>query len=317
MTRIMKQNLFPIAALCLLAACGQDDITGGNDTPCGEKALHVVSVYTGAPSTEASSRVSSSTVLKGGSMGIFRAADSGADAVYPTECTNMRYTFMSTSGRNGWYPDATDQTVYLAGKNVNVCAYYPYNPANTDKTAIPIASFGNAHRTGENPVVSEDVYYTTMELNASRPDVSFVLRHAMASMEFQFSHEAGTLFEVQAITIKDANLPASATVDITNGTYENRTLFADGKFHYEVYYSADAMLVPFTVSEAGIELSFEVKDINTCKATLPKSLFTDGEIKGGYRYVVDVRLNPMEITKVEIVPWDPVTVEDGSNPFPI
>lgn len=313
----MKQklnNYLMIAAAALLGGCVQEENPqpGGTDGNGHELLVEEVRTESGTGGT-----TRATTALTSGSIGVFRAKDTGASPAYPAECNNYQYTCNS-----GWKPANAANTVYLTGKDIDVCAYYPYHSdaAYVDKTAIPLTS---GRYIGTNDI--NDICYAknrTVNASGGGRSTTFTMTHAMALMEFVLYGEAGAAsLTVANVTITHASLVGSTTLNITNGTYAAGSV--SGSLAYDLSLpvsgttaTTSALLVPFNLNSTELKAAFTVTGVNTSSVTIPAAFF-GGKLEAGKRYRVKIALNGMEVTGVEVEDWTAMDINNGGNPFPI
>ena len=207
----MKQGinkyLIMAATAGLLASCAGEDSLRQDDP--GRLLVKEV-----LADDAAGNAIRAVSALTAGTIGIFRAGDTGATPTYPTECNNYPYAYAT----DGWKPVNVAQTIYLTGKDIGVCAYYPYqdDPAYADKTALPLTS-GRYEGTD---AVNDICYAGNQIVNATtaKRSVSFTMSHAMALLELVFYREAGaTTVAVNGVSL--GPVCSSATLNITTGVY--------------------------------------------------------------------------------------------------
>lgn len=240
-----KKNIYTLftavvllATSLLLASCSQDELPGTGCTggvPHGISALHIASASLQAPEVQpdtrsaanrstagttrnaATTRAAASASLTTGSIGIFRSQGTS----YTETQDNKQYTYDATNGN--WQPSTAADTVYLMANDVDVCAYYPYNSTYTDKTALPLASAKYAGTvddlTKHDP--ADICFATNRTMNGANVTTAFEMQHAMAMVQLSFvrlNYESDAC-NLTSISIKNAGLISTATLDITDGTY--------------------------------------------------------------------------------------------------
>lgn len=314
----MKQklnNYLMIAAAALLGGCAQEENPQPGGTDGNGHALLVEEVRMES-GTGGATRAT--TALTAGTIGVFRAKDTGASSAYPQECNNYQYTYSS-----GWKPRSAGNTVYLTGKDIEVCAYFYYRP-NVVKTAVPLTSgrYTTGQDTGADDV--DDFCYAknrTVNASSGGRSTTFIMSHAMAWMEFVLYGEAGTTsLTVTNVTITHESLVSSTTLNITNGVYATGSV--SGSLSYDPLLTisnatetTSALLIPFNLGGIGLQVTFTT-DVNTSSVTIPAAFF-GGKLEAGKRYRVKIALNGMEVTGVEVEDWTAMDINNGGNPFPI
>ena len=337
----LKQNLHTtyaalLATALLLASCSQDELPGTGDThaPHGISALHIASASLQVPEAQpgtrsaatrnaTTTRATASASLTAGSIGIFRSQGTG----YTETQDNKQYTYDATNGK--WQPAAAANTVYLMANDVDVCAYYPYNSAYTDKTKLPLASAKYAGTvddlTKHDP--ADLCYATNRTMNGANVTTIFEMQHAMAMVQLSFVrlNYASDACNLTSISIKNAELISTATLDITNGTYttvKNDAVewtpgTADPATGIQVPASGvsditTALLVPCTLDAAGsTTFTFTVDglpmSVKVPAAKLPA--FKAGKI---HKLKFTIHAASVSLTTVSVIDWVPAWAENDN-----
>lgn len=318
-----KYLLITLTASVMLASCEREE--GG--VPNEPANLLVKEVRTGSE-TGSATRAAAIIPLTSGSIGVFRTKDTGASPVYPTECNNYKYTYNS-----GWKPADAANTIYLTGKDIDVCAYYPYNSdaVYADKTALPLTSAW--YRSDDTP--SKDLCYAinrTVNATAAKRSVSFTMKHAMALLELVFYFDAGSgVLNIAKITISNPALVGSAKLDITTGTQKGDVISGSLTTSESKYLPSEnatttvsALLVPFDMGGNGLKLEIarlfvipgSSSTTHTSSVTIPAALF-GGKLEAGKRYRVKIAANGMVVTEVRELVWTANDIGTSGNPYPI
>lgn len=323
------RRFFPVAfglALGLLAVmasgCSVDDVP--QHAPGGpQNALHVASAaFRSEDETQTKNATRAPigyTALTAGSMGIFRSQGDG----YTSALANKRYAY---GAANGWQPFTAADTVFLNAGDAEVCAYYPYNAAYTGKTAIPLVP---GKYTGTSAVhdAHDLCYAVNRTMNSYYRVTKFAMERAMALVDFVIRKDAGftSNLAITAITLKNAALPASSTLDITSGTYGtpvkdsvtyNPGADASGLTVSTTAITSSVLLVPFTPDASGLTVTFTINGTQK-KVNLPLS--SVASLEAGKRYSIAITITPvsMLVTGVDRLPWDEVGVGgDGYTWYP-
>ncbi len=116
-------------AACRLLAERQPAVVGAPSLQ-GNASLHISAATLQVSQERSVSRAVTSDALTAGSIGVFRSQGTG----YAEAQDNKEYSYVS----GVWQPKVPAQTVHLMANDARVCAYYPYNAAYTNKTAIPL-----------------------------------------------------------------------------------------------------------------------------------------------------------------------------------
>ncbi len=213
--------LLLMALTTLMAGCdGEDNALRQEE---GEP-LSVAFVSTGAEvvvsglsSRASSAALRSITELTSGSIGVYRLSTTNYTAQ-----SNVEYTYSS-----GW---STTLPIYLYSETASICAYYPYSATIEDDpttsgtveangpTAIPLTA--QLYSTA-----ADLCYATSLAPSSASPSVSFTMNRAYAKMTFTITHDAsysGTC-AVTGITIANAGIRSSNTLDIATGSYGSTT----------------------------------------------------------------------------------------------
>lgn len=300
----------------LLASCSQDNILPeANRTDI--TALHITAATLQAPQPQAATRTTTAS-LTGGSIGVFRSQGDG----YSEARDNCQYTYNETAG---WQPGMADQTVYLMANDAGVCAYYPYSSANTNKTAIPLAS-------GKYKGVADDLarhdpadlcYAAPRMMNGAHPSISFEMNHAMSMIQVRLRRsDLGTaLRRLTSISISNLQLIKTGTVNITTGIYrDNNQSPGGGDRSLEwvpgstepaagidlpaatTSQATSALLVPCTLDAAGTTFRFTV-DGKSMSVKVPVTLlpaFRAGKI---HSLIFDLKATSVSLEQVSILDW--------------
>lgn len=317
-----KYLLITLTASVMLASCDCEE--GG--VPNEPASLLVKEVRAGSE-TGSATRAATTTTLTSGSIGVFRAKDTGASPVYPTECNNYEYAYNS-----GWKPADATKTIYLTGKDINVCAYYPYNSdaAYADKTALPLTS--TWYKSDDTP--SKDLCYATdqsVNATAAKRSVSFTMKHAMALLELVFYFDAGSgVLNINEIKVSNPALVGLAKFDIATGTQKENvisgSLTSESKYlpSEDATTTVSALLVPFDMGGSGLKLEIarffvipgNSTTTHTSSVTIPATLF-GGKLEAGKRYRVKIAANGMVVTEVRALEWTANDIGSSGNPYPI
>lgn len=316
--RYLKQSLtisIGSLAVLLLASCSQDNsLPVGNGA--GVAALRITATTLQASQEQPATRVTASP-LTAGSIGVFRSQGDG----YSEARNNCQYTYTAS---NGWQPGAADQTVYLMANDAAVCAYYPYNAAYTDNTAIPLASgkyMGTADDlTRHDP--ADLCYAAPRMMSGANPAIRFKMNHAMAMVQVRLRRsDIGTSpRRLTSVSISNLQLIKTGTVNITAGTYrdDNQSPGGDRSLAWTPGTTApatgidlpaaatseatSALLVPCTLDAAGITFTFTV-DRKTMSIEVPVSLLPAFEAGKIHSLVFDLKATSVSLAQVSILDW--------------
>ena len=198
----------------------------------------------------------STTTITSGELGLFLLGDNGYSAQ-----KNIEYYY--SSGWNALNP------IYLGTQTASVCAYYPYddNGGNsgirnsTDPTSVTLIS--------KQYSPNRDLCYSTKvsTLNKFNPSVAFTMNHAYAKLTINITNNMSTSCHLTQISIANAGILATTTLDMTTGTYALKgtpgTVAINlGDFFVSGFTDTESMLmVPVTSPMTGyIVFTFTIND---------------------------------------------------------
>lgn len=174
--KIMKHLLWILVGGILLSSCSDDREM--DDGRWKASALRVpLEVSSAVIKQEVVTRLAPDPVaLTKGAIGIFLSGTEAGSGYKVID--NRKYVYNGSD----WGPPTANDTIYLVGNDADVCAYYPYKDAYTDKTVIPLQS--------QDYVETEDIYYAlnTM-INGFTPAITFSMVHAYSLVELKISRE--------------------------------------------------------------------------------------------------------------------------------
>lgn len=308
-----------ICSALLFVACSQfDNLPSGDEKNSAAErliALKISSTTLKIPQEQSLSR--STSTLTFGSIGIFRSQGTG----YSGTQDNKQYTAIREVGI--FNPNTPDQTVFLMAKNAEVCAYYPYNKDYNNKTAIPLVSlkYWNKDASGNIMPVPEDLCYASnRSINGGNPSVQFEMRHAMSLVEIKLrnsDYEENSKV-LTSVSIENPELPSTATLDITKGSYviltKKKITWVPGRSNE--YNPSDpfilplagnsaptsALLIPCTLDAVGTTFNFIVDGL-MMKITVPTSLLPKFEAGKIHQLVFDIRRTTINLVGVNIIDW--------------
>lgn len=323
-----------LLAILSLAACTQDELPGDNPANGDgtSVALHITVAKLKTPEAQPVSRAVATDVLTTGSIGLFRSKGTG----YAETQDNKKYTY---DAMKGWQPAAVADTVYLMANDADVCAYYPYNSAYTDKTAIPLAS-GKYVGTSDDLTKHDSAdlcYAANRAMNGATASTELVMQHAMALVQLTFEryNYASTACNLTSVSIKNKELISTSTINITDGTYGTAPVKAALKWTPGEGASAtgiqvpqtgsvstSALLVPCTLDAAGsTTFSFTV-DGQTMSAKVSAARLAALEAGKIHKLKFLVHAASITLSEVSIVDWwrewdtaNEPTVEAGTKDY--
>lgn len=305
----MKRTITLIMTALLLGACSQDtSLPSDGPLADGATPLQVDDIVLEA---SVPTRAATTLATDNATIGTFCSKEAGYDAVQ----ANIPYMYSTATSK--WAPKVSDAALWLLAYNANVCAYYPYNAAYTNNTAIPLATAVYA--------TAGDICFApnrVMNGTPSKSKTTFAMQRAMAMIVFTLKkgNYPGTC-KVTGITLSNTNLPATGTINITaagntavtvtkaNLTYTplstgDMTVTTTGQAAQSV------LVVPFTLS-GNFTVTLTV-DGKTMKIELPATTFTGSKIEAGKRYLLTLKLNgtALDVTNVSIENWTDVPMTD-------
>lgn len=273
------------APLIIASAALQAGVEPGSETRTGTAA-----------EPGASTRTAGYTPLTSGSIGVFMSNSAGASG--NTEKANARYNY----GTPQWVPAAdADYLALEAEGDVDVCAYYPYNAATTDKTQVDVSAKLLAD--GEQTLA----YATNATKSQADRRVAFSMKQACARLTVNFTR--GNLKDdctLSAFSLVHAGLVSRSKLNIATGTATNITA-TGGRITFtndialakSGTATRDIALPPATLT-GGLRIEATLKEYGdkTVGVTLP----TITALARGTRYSVNLTMNAtdIEVTSVQI-----------------
>lgn len=291
----LKKNMKKIAilflpALILLASCNNQVEPGSVDTPAsGDTHLAVSSVALSGVETRAT------TAQNSGSIGVFRTTAGGYTAL-----NNVQYTYSS-----GW---STASPIYLNRAAASVCGYFPYGAAGITTSTNPTA----VTLTSKPYVATEDLCYSTLvnTPTSASPGVAFTMNHAYAKLAFNITRSANypNNCNITNISIANAGIKTSNTLNMTNGTYGTGTaatvIYNPGIASIAAGGSAtsEVLMVPVTTPMTGnLNINFT---IDGTVFTASFSSLTTLAPGSNYKINITVQATALAVTGVDIAPWN-------------
>lgn len=298
----MKNILILVLTAVLLFGCSKNDvlIDNGMLTPLSVSSASLSAVVTrDAPAAIAT-----------GSIGLFLQENTayGYAALNDVEYAN--------TNNSGWIAKST--IIYLNSNPATVCAYYPLAAAGINANTNP----ANVTLTSKLYAAGEDLCYVAnnvTKLNNTAPSVSFTMSHAYSQITFNITKDVTYtgLAAIGPITISNAGIKISNTLDITTGTYGTGTA---GSVTYDPAItsittgtpaSTSVLMVPVPTAMTGdVVLSFTV-DGNVLSTTLPTSSLATLAAGSNYSIAVLLKGAALLITSVTATNWLPVPVSGG------
>lgn len=301
--------------LLLLGGCAQEaePIPAEGNRPEGATPLLVENAVL---ESGVVTRTTTTLITSGVQIGIFRTVGTGYTGVQ----NNIPYKYSSSA----WAPISSTNPVWLLPADVEVCAYYPYNSAYTDKTAIPLATAVYT--------TAGDICFAgnrTMNGTPSMKSTVFAMKRVMAKMRFTLKKGdyPGTC-SVSNIKLENSKLPTKGTVNITDIDNEAIITETGGTFDYAPSTSGgsvsataagvairEVLLLPFGFDTDGKLTVTLTVDTKAMQLDLPAATFTGSKIEAGKFYQLTVKLNgtKLEVTGVTIEEWDNISLSDSGG----
>ena len=293
----MKQKNLIAIATCfalLLAGCSKEEPGGGTTPHTGDGVQFEVAmevVHTARLTTDADLN---STWTDGDKIGIY-AVKSGQSL---TASGNYVDNACLTLTAGSW---TLDQTIYYPlGSDLDFYAYYPYNAALSDATAIPLSTLADQSTSGNFDL--SDFMLAVATAQASKK-VSLTFSHAMALVEVRtdrvdpvFAFREGA-FRVTLNGVGTSGTLNLGTQAVTAGTANSsvtmyRVPTADGSWVFRA-------MVPAQTKAAGT--LFHFAQYSATKADLPEINFLYGNAA------------PVTLTAGDAAVWD-ITLDYGLDP---
>lgn len=206
MTEMKKYNHYTFRqllaySLIFLSACSADktgEVTGEIDTT--ERPLTIAARM----ETEVTTRTTTVTTIKDGSIGVFRTTTNGYDAL-----NNIPYTWNAYEER--WISaDVTDKTktVYVDYRDADIYAYYPYDPFQTGSTfALSMKRY----------TPESAIFYAQMQqVNNRTGSVTFAMKPGYSRITFRVLNRNLSNCIIQKFKIDfDSNVNTTGSIDIS------------------------------------------------------------------------------------------------------
>lgn len=288
-----KINILLLSSITavLLAACSpqQDEVPGNATATLGVSSVQVV---TGSVATRADTKSITSGKLWVGIRASTSASNLGDDNVYVAR-QGLIYEYRDSK----WTcPNVVLLTPYI----ISLYAYYPqegYTIDANDAITLEPAIFSD----------QKDLRYARKSfnnVNINDPDAIFELTHAYARIKLSISPstEFSGTGKITAFTLKAAK--TGETVIINQPLNINQNPSSPGNssidgFTFPVTTTVDAahkpntdcdvLFPPQTLPDGGLQVSLTIDGVSR-SATIPKSDFSDGELKENNQYTVHLEI---------------------------
>ena len=305
----MKPFIIAALSLTLLMGCGNDDFPA--EEP--KVPLEITSAFV---TGDVQTRAVTPELLTSGSIGVFLEGRSGTG--YDKK-DNIQYDY-----NVGWKPKT--ETIYLGGEDADVCAYKKTTKLDLSaKEAVPLVS--------QIYDAEIDLVYAanqTVNGTSARKSVEFTMGHAYSQIEFVFSREDyPNTCKVTEITVKNANIIKTATLNLATGGYtpvtvEKVSYWTNVAKHEDGIavpesgtVKSNVLMIPCTLANAGgtgvtLELTVDGKLM-----TVPIAHDKLGALTAGVIHQISLKLKgtALEIS-VKDTPWDNQPVDGEYNPEP-
>lgn len=323
----MKKNLLYVSAVCtLLCSCSNNDNPVNTDNG-SLKALAVASASMDAFATRAVTELTTD----GAGIGMFLKDD--ATNGYAAQA-NVQYVYTAANTPKWGGATALD-AIYLNNNDAQVCAYYPYDVAVTDASAVALTSQENLIDGSKDLSYS---IYNIAALNNTANEIALTMNHAYSKITFSITRDESytsaceiTNVKIEDATVADSKIISSSSLNITDATYNATPTLGAVTFAVDantaVYDGiADAttptpedvsvLMVPVAALDDATKISFTV-DGNVMSTTLDTSAAT-GVLKAlaagtNYKINVTIKGKGLQITQVDITDW--VDNTDLSTPL--
>lgn len=307
----MKTKFIHTALLiCLLTSCTQGaDLTVETDNSAVPLTIASSSIQTSA-STRA---VDGYQALTAGSIGVFLDNASGVTTYKPQ--SNVQYVYGTP-----WAASNKSESMYLVATNANVCAYYPYDAAITDKKSVDVSA--RKLENGKSPLA----YAVNKTMNRVNNTVSFQMKQASAWVVINFKRgdRKGECILSRYSLVNDG-LYNEYKIDITDGTEKTKTLATDGMITFTeeipliigTTVTRNLSIPPAPALNGGLSVLITFKDDaeTQMSVTLPKIT----SLNRGTKYVINITVN-VAMSTVDAVyaapDWEDDPIKDsGDTPF--
>jgi hypothetical protein len=234
------------------------------------------------------------------------------------------YNYNGTSSKWEYF---TGDHMFLNNSDASVCAYYPYDAAITDETAVALTS--------QKYDPSKDISYATpVAVNNVSPSATFNMIHAYSKVTLKIRKDATYTGSgaVNLVSLNSLELPSTTLLNITNSTYAlpvaGLTAFDPAIVSMNTYDSADAstqdattypaafLMVPTAVDfTANITLGIQVDGIPMA-TSIPFVSLPKLEAGKNYNVTVVIMGTGLKVQSVTVQDWIDSDVTDPVYPIP-
>lgn len=305
----MKKNLLFVSALCaLLCSCNDN-----NEVSQADKGQQVPLAVTSASVSTVETRAGDPVELTSDNAAIGLFLKAVTDQYTAHDNAKFIYKLADTK----WAPALDADNIYLNNNAASVCAYYPYDAAQST-SAFTLTS--------QKDVAAKDLCYCpyVTTLTNVNEEATFHLVHAYSKITFSISRDVtytGTC-ALSEIKIKDSDskILQTATLNITDGTYTAGTADA---VSYDPAISSIAdvaipavtsvLMAPVTATAATTDFIFKV-DGTPLTASVSNAALAKLEAGVNYKISVSIKGKAVRVTKVDVAPWTDSDVSGTLEP---
>jgi len=216
--------------------------------------------------------------------------------------TNYHY-YTAESNTGNFTPISTDETAYYpsAGGNVDILAYYPFNP-NCGDLMIPLSTVNQSNV----PMIDFMVTDKLEDRNADNPSVALTFRHKMARVNLKLSKDSVNADLVQLNTAKITYMggPMTAVWSMAKQDFASKGAPTDLPFPFDASKgTGTAIVIP---SSPGDSLKFKIEVVawggfvNTYYAKIYGDVFEPGTNNN-----ISIRINndQVKIVDFKVTDW--------------
>lgn len=295
-----------------LTSCTEDFPKEGFETenaPVREPVREPAPLLIGDTGLETVVSRADQTLNKGGEqIGVFVKEDAEYKLV-----SNRLFTY--DSAKKLW---ETGDAVLLRTPVATLGAYYPWKSTRTQPIPMVCQEY----------TAMEDVSAVNFTADNRNNKVSLKMKRIYSRLEVTFVKATGNKAyhgeaKVTSFALKGAGVNAEAFFDLFTGIQlkapDKAIEFADIDYQadHATKKKMDCLIVPSTLDG---ELTFEATvDKKPMKGTVSAAALCGAgkQLKAGVRYILTVTVNPtaLEVSSLQVVGWDEITINDSTNPF--
>lgn len=199
----MKRTLLPaVIGIITFCSCNEEIIVPDAE-PAETTAALELSMTT---ATLTRGLIKDTQLPDGASVGITVKDDYG---IYTGELfTNIKYTAQSESGNQTWI---TDSPIMLSSETGTAYAYYPYNSAIEDITAVTVKASSN--------IQIDCMWGQPVSVSKDSRNARFTMKHALAAVRITYVRGSYTgVGKVTKVSFGGSCIGTAGYLDITDGT---------------------------------------------------------------------------------------------------